>query len=165
MAKDGVEAVGAMGADTPLAVLSNRPKLLYEYFQQLFAQVTNPPIDSIREEIVTSAETTIGAERNLLKPEPESCHLIELKTPILSNEELAKLKHVNEGNFRSITLPILFDPKSGVKGLEQALEEVFAAADSAIASGVNIIILSDRGISPDKAPIPALLAVAACTTT
>lgn len=160
MAKDGVEAVGAMGADTPLAVLSNRPKLLYEYFQQLFAQVTNPPIDSIREEIVTSAETTIGAERNLLKPEPESCHLIELKTPILSNEELAKLQHVNEGNFKSVTVPILFDPKSGVKGLEQALEEVFAAADSAIASGVNILILSDRGISPDKAPIPALLAVA-----
>ncbi len=167
MAKDGVEAVGAMGADTPLAVLSNRPKLLYEYFQQLFAQVTNPPIDSIREEIVTSAETTIGAERNLLKPEPESCHLIELKTPILSNEELAKLKHVNQGNFKSITIPILFDPKTGVKGLEQALEDVFAAADRAlakpskrIASGVNIIILSDRGINAENAPIPALLAVA-----
>ncbi|MEG3881659.1 glutamate synthase large subunit [Microcoleus sp. herbarium7] len=160
MAKDGVEAVGAMGADTPLAVLSNRQKLLYEYFQQLFAQVTNPPIDSIREEIVTSAETTIGSERNLLKPEPESCHLIELKTPILSNEELAKLKHVNVGNFKSVTVPILFDPKTGVKGLEQALEDVFAAADSAIASGVNILILSDRGINPDQAPIPALLAVA-----
>jgi glutamate synthase (ferredoxin) len=82
MARDGVEAIGAMGADTPLAVLSDRPKLLYDYFKQLFAQVTNPPIDSIREEIITSAETTIGAERNLLKPEPESCHLIELKTPI-----------------------------------------------------------------------------------
>ncbi|TAD84750.1 MAG: glutamate synthase subunit alpha, partial [Oscillatoriales cyanobacterium] len=133
MARDGVEAVGAMGADTPLAVLSNRQKLLYEYFQQLFAQVTNPPIDSIREEIVTSAETTIGSERNLLKPEPESCHLIELKTPILSNEELAKLKHVNQGNFKSATVPILFDPKTGVKGLEQALEDVFAAADRAIA--------------------------------
>ena len=86
MARDGVEAVGAMGADTPLAVLSERPKLLYNYFQQLFAQVTNPPIDSIREEIITSAETTIGAEGNLLEPKPESCHLIELKTPILSNE-------------------------------------------------------------------------------
>ncbi len=160
MARDGVEAVGAMGADTPLAVLSNRSKLLYEYFQQLFAQVTNPPIDSIREEIVTSAETTIGSERNLLKPEPESCHLIELKTPILSNEELAKLKHVTTGNFRSITMPILFDPKTGVKGLEQALEDLFAAADSAIASGVNILILSDRGIDAENAPIPALLAVA-----
>jgi glutamate synthase (ferredoxin) len=84
MARDGVEAVGAMGADTPLSVLSDRPKLLYDYFQQLFAQVTNPPIDSIREEIITSAQTTIGSERNLLRPEPESCHLIKLKTPILS---------------------------------------------------------------------------------
>jgi glutamate synthase (ferredoxin) len=93
MARDGVEAVGSMGTDTPLAVLSDRPKLLYDYFQQLFAQVTNPPIDSIREEIITSAETTIGSERNLLKPEPESCHLIELKSPILSNEELARSGH------------------------------------------------------------------------
>ncbi|MEQ8963766.1 MAG: glutamate synthase central domain-containing protein, partial [Coleofasciculus sp. C2-GNP5-27] len=116
MAQNGVEAVGSMGSDTPLAVLSDRPKLLYNYFQQLFAQVTNPPIDSIREEIITSAETTIGSERNLLEPEPQSCHLIELKTPILTNEELAKLKYVSEGEFKSITLPILFDPKAGVKG-------------------------------------------------
>jgi glutamate synthase (ferredoxin) len=160
MARDGVEAIGAMGADTPLAVLSDRPKLLYEYFQQLFAQVTNPPIDSIREEIITSAETTIGAERNLLKPEPESCHLIELKTPILSNEELAKLKHVAEGQFKAITFPILFDPKSGTKGLEQAMEELFTRANQAIATGVNIILLSDRGVDKAHAPIPALLAVA-----
>ncbi len=160
MARDGVEAVGAMGSDTPLAVLSDRPKLLYEYFQQLFAQVTNPPIDSIREEIITSAETTIGAERNLLKPEPESCHLIELKTPILSNEELAKLKHVAEGQFKSITLPILFNPKTGTQGLESAMEEICAKADRAIDSGVNIVILSDRGVDKDNAPIPALLAVA-----
>lgn len=159
MARDGVEAVGAMGADTPLAVLSDRPKLLYEYFQQLFAQVTNPPIDSIREEIITSAETTIGAERNLLKPEPESCHLIELKTPILSNEELAKLKHINQGQFKSVTLPILFDPKQGVQGLETAMEEICAQANRAIEAGVNLIILSDRGVNPDNAPIPALMAV------
>ncbi|MGB3204430.1 MAG: glutamate synthase large subunit [Crinalium sp.] len=160
MARDGVEAVGSMGADTPLAVLSDRPKLLYDYFQQLFAQVTNPPIDSIREEIVTSAETTIGSERNLLKPEPESCHLIELKSPILSNEDLAKLKHISEGGFKSITIPILFNPKEGAKGLETVMAEICATANSAIASGVNIIILSDRGVSPDSAPIPALLAVA-----
>jgi len=159
MAKDGVEAVGAMGADTPLAVLSDRPKLLYEYFQQLFAQVTNPPIDSIREEIITSAETTIGAERNLLKPEPESCHLIELKTPILSNEDLAKLKHINQGEFKSVTIPILFNPKNGVKGLETAMEEICSQANQAIAQGANIIILSDRGVNQDNAPIPALLAV------
>ncbi|MGA9377878.1 MAG: glutamate synthase large subunit, partial [Phormidium sp.] len=159
MARDGVEAVGAMGADTPLAVLSDRPKILYDYFKQLFAQVTNPPIDSIREEIITSAETTIGSERNLLKPVPESCHLIELKTPILSNEELAKLKYINEGGFKSITLPILFDPALGVKGLSSAMEEIFQKANAAIADGVSIIILSDRDIDKDNAPIPALLAV------
>jgi glutamate synthase (ferredoxin) len=159
MARDGVEAIGAMGTDTPLAALSDRPKLLYNYFQQLFAQVTNPPIDSIREAIVTSAQTTIGSERNLLKPEPESCHLIELKTPVLSNAEFAKLKYVNQGEFKSITLPILFDPTDGVKGLETVMDEIFAKADKAIADGVNIIILSDRGVDKDKAPIPALLAV------
>ncbi|HEY9727203.1 MAG TPA: glutamate synthase large subunit, partial [Chroococcales cyanobacterium] len=160
MARDGVEAIGAMGADTPLAVLSDRPKLLYDYFKQLFAQVTNPPIDSIREEIITSAETTIGAERNLLKPEPESCHLIELKTPILSNEQLAKLKHINEGNFKSVTIPILFNPKEGVKGLETVMDEICQKANHAIESGVNLIILSDRGVDKDNAAIPALLAVA-----
>ena len=159
MARDGVEAVGAMGADTPLAVLSDRPKLLYDYFKQLFAQVTNPPIDCIREEIITSAETTIGSERNLLDPVPESCHLIELKTPILNNEELAKLKHINEGNFKSVTLSILFNPKDGVRGLEQQMDEICTEANRAIAEGVNLIILSDRGIDKDNAPIPALLAV------
>ncbi|MBD2257638.1 glutamate synthase large subunit [Pseudanabaena sp. FACHB-2040] len=158
MARDGVEAIGSMGTDTPLAVLSDRPKLLYDYFQQLFAQVTNPPIDSIREEIITSPETTVGAERNLLKPEPESCHLIELKSPILSNGELAKLKH-ESGDFKSVTLPILFDPQAGVKGLEAALEGISAAADKAIASGTSLIILSDREMNPAQAPIPALLAV------
>ena len=160
MARDGVEAVGSMGADTPLAVLSDRPKLLYDYFQQLFAQVTNPPIDSIREEIITSPQTTIGAERNLLDPQPESCHLIKLKTPILSNAELAKLKQIKTGDFRSVTLPILFDPAAGVQGLEAALEEIFAKADAAIADGVSLLILSDRDIDRHHAPIPALLAVA-----
>lgn len=160
MARDGVEAVGAMGTDTPLAVLSDRPKLLYEYFQQLFAQVTNPPIDSIREELITSAETTIGSERNLLNPQPESCQMIELKMPILSNAELAKLKHLEQGNFKSVTISMLFSPNFGVKGLEAALEDIFAKADQAIANGVNIIILSDRAINQENAPIPALLAVA-----
>ena len=160
MARDGVEAVGAMGADTPLSVLSDRPKLLYDYFQQLFAQVTNPPIDSIREEIITSAQTTIGSERNLLKPEPESCHLIKLKTPILTNEQLAKLKHISEGDFKSITLPILFNPKDGVTGLETVMNDICAKADYAIDNGTSLIILSDRGVNPNQAPIPALLAVA-----
>ncbi|PZD72704.1 Ferredoxin-dependent glutamate synthase 1 [Acaryochloris thomasi RCC1774] len=160
MANNGVEAIGAMGTDTPLAVLSNKPKLLYNYFQQLFAQVTNPPIDSIREAIITSAETTIGSERNLLQPEPESCNLIELKTPILTNDDLAKLKALDGDPFQSVTLPILFDPDAGVKGLESAMDQVCQQADEAIAAGASLIILSDRNLNATNAPIPALLAVA-----
>jgi glutamate synthase domain-containing protein 2/glutamate synthase domain-containing protein 1/glutamate synthase domain-containing protein 3 len=159
MARDGVEAVGSMGNDAPLAVLSDRPQLLYAYFKQLFAQVTNPPIDCIREEIVTSTETTIGSERNLLEPEPESCRMIELKAPILTNEELAKLKHLNLPGFRSVTLPILFKAADGEPGLETAVQELYARADRAIDEGVNILILSDRGVNKDLAPLPALLAV------
>ena len=139
----------------------DKPKLLYNYFKQLFAQVTNPPIDCIREEIVTSAETTIGAERNLLKPEPESCHLIELKTPILTNEEFAKLKHVAEGEFKSVTLPILFQPEGRRRrAWKRRWTKSAPQADSAIAAGMNILILSDRGVNRDNAAIPALLAVA-----
>ena len=160
MGRDGVEAVGSMGTDTPLAVLSDKPRLLYDYFKQLFAQVTNPPIDCIREEIITSAETTIGSEGNLLKPRPESCHLIELKTPILSNEELAKLKYVAEGEFKSVTIPILFNPKENVAGFEKAVDEICAQASRSITAGANIIILSDRGVNKENAAIPALLAVA-----
>ncbi|MBK8038990.1 MAG: glutamate synthase large subunit [Verrucomicrobiaceae bacterium] len=159
MARDGVEAIGSMGTDIPIAVLSNKAKLLYDYFKQLFAQVTNPPIDCIREEIVTSPITTIGREGNLLDPKPESCHLIELKTPILSNEELAKLKGIASGEFASATLEITFDPKQGAKGLEAAMDALCAQADDLIKQGRNILILTDRGVSATKAPIPALLAV------
>jgi len=159
MARDGVEAIGSMGTDIPIAVLSNKAKLLYDYFKQLFAQVTNPPIDCIREEIVTSPVTTIGREGNLLDPKPESCHLIELKTPILSNEELSKLKSIAEGQFASATLDITFDPKKGAKGLEAAMNALCAQADQLIKQGRNILILTDRGVSANKAPIPALLAV------
>ncbi|MBD1910926.1 MULTISPECIES: glutamate synthase large subunit [unclassified Leptolyngbya] len=160
MAKDGVEAVGSMGTDTPLAVLSDRPKLLYDYFQQLFAQVTNPPIDSIREEIITSAITTIGSEKNLLEPTPESCNLIKLQKPILTDADLAKLKGIQQGGFKSVTLPILFPAADGVQGLEARMEALFAEADGAIADGVNLLILSDRDLSVDRAAIPALIAVA-----
>src|SRR6185295_18449102 len=141
MARDGVEAVGSMGTDTPLAVLSDKPQNLFNYFKQLFAQVTNPPIDCIREEIVTSAETTIGSEKNLLKVQPESCHLIELKSPILTNEELAKLRHIDQPGYKSVTLPILFKVADGAAGLERAMDTVFAGADQAIAAGINILIL------------------------
>ena len=161
MARDGVEAIGSMGTDTPLAVLSNKPQTLFNYFKQLFAQVTNPPIDCIREEIITSAATAIGSERNLLHPSPESCRLIELKNPVLTNEEFAKLKHIDLPGFKSVTLPILFRAADGAKGLPAALEELFAKADQAIKDGVNIVILSDRGVNKDFAPIPSLLAVSA----
>ncbi|MEO1122833.1 MAG: glutamate synthase large subunit [Cyanobacteria bacterium J06639_16] len=159
MAQNGVEAIGAMGTDTPLAVLSNRPKLLYEYFKQLFAQVTNPPIDSIREAIITSPTTTIGSEHNLLQPEPESCRLIKLKTPILTNAELAKLKH-GAGDFKAATLSTLFDPNHREAGIEAAIASLCQAADAAIADGTHILILSDRGLDQDHAALPALLAVA-----
>jgi len=159
MARDGVEAIGSMGTDTPIAVLSDRPQLLYNYFKQLFAQVTNPPIDCIREEIITSAITTIGSERNLLEPTQESCHLIELATPILTNEELAKLKYIAHGQFKSVTIPSLFNASEGAGGLEKAMEEICAQASLSIANGVNLIILSDRGVNKESAAIPALLAV------
>ncbi|NEQ49583.1 MAG: glutamate synthase large subunit [Leptolyngbya sp. SIO3F4] len=159
MAQNGVEAIGSMGTDTPLAVLSDKPKLLYDYFQQLFAQVTNPPIDSIREAIITSAVTTIGSERNLLDPQPESCRLIQLKTPVIGNDDLAKLQTIDEPGFASLTLPVLFDPKAGEQGLESAMASIFEQVDEAIANGTNLIILSDRGMDADNAPIPALLAV------
>jgi glutamate synthase (ferredoxin) len=160
MARDGVEAMGSMGTDTPLAVLSDRPKLLYDYFQQLFAQVTNPPIDSIREEIVTSPETTIGAERNLLNPEPESCHLIALRSPVITNSELAQLKELNHSGYQSVTVSTLFNPEAGVKGLEDALNTIFVKVDQAIEQGKNLVVLSDRDMNRSNAPIPALLAVA-----
>jgi glutamate synthase (ferredoxin) len=160
MARDGVEAVGSMGIDAPLAVLSDKSELLYNYFKQLFAQVTNPPIDCIREELVTSAETTIGSERNLLKPKPTSCNLIKLQTPILTNEEFAKLKYIDHAGFKSHTLPILFKAGGGEAALAKAMDDLCACASSAVESGANILILSDRGVDPDLAPIPALLAVA-----
>src|ERR1017187_7508455 len=139
MANDGVQPLGSMGTDTPLAVLSEKPQLLYNYFKQLFAQVTNPPIDPIREEIITSTETMVGSRGGLLKPTPQSCALIKLKQPILTNEELEKLRQVNRHGFQAATLPILFTAADGVKGLEGALEKVFTAADEAIAGGVNIL--------------------------
>jgi glutamate synthase (ferredoxin) len=160
MANDGVQPLGSMGTDTPLAVLSSKPQLLYNYFKQLFAQVTNPPIDPIREEIITSTETMVGPRGSLLQPTPESCRLIKLKYPILTNEELEKLRHVDGKAFKGTTLPILFSVADGATGLTAALDQLFAAADQAIAGGTNIIVLSDRGVDAQHAPVPALLAVA-----
>jgi glutamate synthase (ferredoxin) len=161
MARQGEEPVGSMGTDTALAVLSDRPRLLYEYFKQLFAQVTNPPLDQIREELVTSMESTVGPERNLLRPEPASCRQITLPDPVLSNEELAKLIHVAIPGFKAATLPMLYPVAEGAAGLERALASIQGQASQAIADGCNVVILSDRGLSRERAAIPSLLATAA----
>ena len=160
MAKTGVDPLGAMGTDIPLAILSEKPRLLYDYFKQLFAQVTNPPIDGIREDIVTSADLLIGTEGNLLDPQPISCRQVKVKNPIITNEELAKLRHIDRNGFKTVTLPILFKLAEGGAGLENAVDEMFKEANKAVTDGANIIILSDRGVDAENAPIPALLAVA-----
>jgi glutamate synthase (ferredoxin) len=150
-----------MGNDTPLAVLSNQPRLLYDYFKQLFAQVTNPPIDCIREEIITSAETRLGTEGNLLNPLPSACRRVELDWPVLTNDELAKIRRMQLPGLKVATLPILFRVSRGEKGLSKAMDELFREARSLITEEeTSVLILSDRGISKDYAPIPALLAVA-----
>jgi glutamate synthase domain-containing protein 2/glutamate synthase domain-containing protein 1/glutamate synthase domain-containing protein 3 len=163
MASDGGEAVGSMGNDAALAVLSDRPQMLYNYFKQLFAQVTNPPVDSIREEIIMSMETTIGREWNMLEPKPRSARQIMLKSPILTNEELAKIREVERSSkdvFQSRTLPIVYNPREGAAGLERAMKALYNDVMAAIHEEVEYIILSDRTVGPDQAAIPALLAVA-----
>jgi glutamate synthase domain-containing protein 2/glutamate synthase domain-containing protein 1/glutamate synthase domain-containing protein 3 len=161
MAKDGAEAIGSMGHDAALAVLSNKPRLLYDYFKQLFAQVTNPPIDCIREEIVVSAETRLGSEGNLLNPQPSACRRVELKWPILTNEEFAKLRRQNLPGLKVGVLPILFRVSRGEKGLAKSLEELCAIARRMIEEeDINVLILSDRGVNSEFAPVPALLAIA-----
>ena len=149
-----------MGTDTALAVLSDKPRLLYDYFTQLFAQVTNPPLDAIREELVTSMGSTIGPEANLLKPGPEACRQIKVKSAIVNNEELARLRHIDERGFKSITLPMVFDADSGGTGLARALEDLQRRTSEAVEQGYTIIILSDRGVNMKLAPIPSLLATA-----
>src|SRR5437867_873153 len=161
MAKNGEEPVGSMGTDTSLAVLSNRARPLYDYFKQLFAQVTNPPLDHIREALVTAMESTVGPERNLLKPEPEPCRQLVLPDPVVSNAELARLTHVHAPGFKSLTLPMLWPIAEGAAGLERALESLQARASQAIGDGYKILILPDRGQSRERAAIPSLLATAA----
>ncbi len=160
MANDGVEPLGSMGTDTPLAVLSNKPQLLYNYFKQLFAQVTNPPIDYLREAIITSTDAALGGEGNLLEPAAESSRFLQFETPLLLNDELAQIRGINQPGFKAAVLPIIFPVSDGGAGLEKALVCLYEQADAAIESGANVLIISDRGISPSLAPIPALLAVA-----
>ena len=161
MAAAGEEPVGSMGADTPLACLSDKPQPLFNYFKQLFAQVTNPPIDPIREEMVMSLISYIGTERNILDETPENCHTLKLAHPILTNRDLEKLRRVSRGDLLAITLPALFRADDGERGLRSALDELSRRASLAVRSGYTLLILSDRGVDKDYAPIPSLLALAA----
>jgi glutamate synthase (NADPH/NADH) large chain len=169
MVRTGAEPIGSMGTDTPVAVLSQRPRMLYDYFHQLFAQVTNPPLDAIREEVVTSLRGTTGGERDLLTPNELSCHQISLRQPILRNFELAKLANLDPEDkingrphgMRSKVIRCLYPVAEGGAGLAGALDEVRAQASAAIADGARVIILSDRESDEQLAPIPSLLAVAA----
>ncbi len=165
MALTGAEPIGSMGNDAPLAVLSDRPRLLYDYFAQLFAQVTNPPLDAIREELVTSLRATVGSEGNLLVADAGDCREVVLDVPIVDNDELAKLMYINEDGstpgFASFTIDCLFEVSGGGAALELALEGMCSRVHDAILNGANIIILSDRNSSAELAPIPSLLATSA----
>ena len=158
MAVQGSDPIGAMGMDTPMAVLSEKPQMLYLYFKQLFAQVTNPPIDGIREEIVTSSSVLLGTAGNLLDPDREHTASLFLEHPILTNEQLAVIRGLNGGHFKAVTLSTLYPADGGARAIQKALSGLFRQADRAIAQGANIIILSDRGVDAQLAAIPALLA-------
>jgi glutamate synthase domain-containing protein 2/glutamate synthase domain-containing protein 1/glutamate synthase domain-containing protein 3 len=161
MARDGAEPVGSMGNDISLAVLSDQAPPLFSYFKQLFAQVTNPPIDPIREEIVMSLQTTLGLERNLFEETPEHAHKLVLDRPILLNRQLETLRHVSHELFSACTIDITWPLADGAQGMAKALQHVCEQAHDAIREGINIIVLSDRSIGPKRVPIPSLLAVAA----
>jgi glutamate synthase (NADPH/NADH) large chain/glutamate synthase (ferredoxin) len=161
LARNAEEAVGSMGNDSSLAVLSDRKPLLYSYFKQLFAQVTNPPIDSIREAVVMSVQASVGSERNLLAETREHARQLVIENPILLDSELEQLRQVRSTIFKSRTLDITWPVAEGAAGMERRLEQVFAEADAALAEGANILILSDRAVGPDRVHIPSLLAVSA----
>ncbi len=161
MVVEGQEAVSSMGTDTPLAVLSERPQLLFKYFKQLFAQVTNPPIDPIREELVMSLTTSIGPKPNLMDEHPEACRRIRVKQPILTNADLQKIREIADPHFRSRTLKMLFRVAEGPEGLGAAVDDLCRQASRAIKEGYKFLILSDRGVNDEWAPIPSVLSIAA----
>ena len=161
MSLKGEEPIGSMGTDTPLACLSDRPQSLFNYFKQLFAQVTNPPIDPIREEMVMSLISYIGSERNILEEAPENCHMLKLAHPLLTNRDLEKLRRVSNRDLLATTLPALFRVRDGEDGLRRALDELCRRASQGVKAGYSLLILSDRGVDKDYAPIPCLLALAA----
>lgn len=147
MAKDGTEALGSMGNDTPLAVMSDREKLTFEYFKQMFAQVTNPPIDPIREKIVTSMECMIGPEGDLTETTEQQCHRLSLKGPLLSIQEMEAVKKMNHIGWQSKIIDITYSKRRGRKGLEETLDRICEEASKAIKEGYKTLVLSDRGIS------------------
>jgi glutamate synthase domain-containing protein 2/glutamate synthase domain-containing protein 1/glutamate synthase domain-containing protein 3 len=160
MAANGTEPIGSMGNDAPIAVLSDRIPLLFSYFKQLFAQVSNPPLDAIREELVTSLAATVGSEQNLFEETPEHCHQLRLKGPVLTNRELEKLRSISKGKLKSKTLSTLFDVSEGSGALKRAIDLLCQEASEAVDQGRQILILSDRGVDAAQAPIPSLLALA-----
>ena len=165
MARTGAEPIGSMGTDTPIAAISDRPRLLFDYFAQLFAQVTNPPLDAIREEIVTSLSSNIGPEGNLLDATPAQCRQVVLPFPVIDNDELAKILHINDDGdmpgFQAMRISGLYRVAGGGQALEERIEEIFTEIDEAIAEGVRFVVLSDRDSDTEWAPIPSLLLTAA----
>ncbi|PKQ44984.1 glutamate synthase large subunit [Confluentibacter flavum] len=158
MAKSAYEPIGSMGTDTPIAVLSEKPQLIYNYFKQLFAQVTNPPLDGIREELITDISLTLGSDTNIFDVNEKHARKLKIKNPVISKQDLDKIKSFTKNGFKATSISILYDVKRGHNGLEEALEHVLDAVSKAIDEGTNIVILSDRDVNKDKAPIPALLA-------
>ncbi|WP_204524797.1 glutamate synthase large subunit [Confluentibacter citreus] len=158
MAKSAYEPIGSMGTDTPIAVLSEKPQLIYNYFKQLFAQVTNPPLDGIREELITDISLTLGGDTNIFDVNEKHARKLKIKNPVISKQDLDKIKSFTKNGFKATSISILYDVKRGHNGLEEALEHVLDAVSKAIDEGTNIVILSDRDVNKDKAPIPALLA-------
>ena len=158
MALNGSEGIAAMGVDTPLAVLSQKNRPLFDYFKQLFAQVTNPPIDAIREEIVTSTTVYVGKDGNLLEETPENCQVLKINNPILTNTDLLKIKNMKKKGFKVAEVSITYYKSTK---LERAIDRLFVEVDKAYKDGANILILSDRGVDENHMPIPSLLAVSA----
>ena len=158
MVTNALEPTGSMGTDAALAVLSNRSRLLFDYFKQLFAQVTNPPLDSIREEMVTQVSSTIGPEQNLLESRPKHCRQLKLNSPVITNEELAQIRDADLPGFKTKTISIVYTVTNGAAGLDKALEQIYVQADEAIAEGYTYLLLSDRNTDKNHAPIPILLA-------
>ncbi len=158
MAKTSKEPIGSMGNDTPIAVLSERPQLLFNYFKQLFAQVTNPPLDGIREELITDISLTLGKDSNIFNISPDHCKKLKIENPVISKQDLDKIKSYSESGFKATSIPILYKKGQGHNGLENALEEMLISVSKVIDEGTNIIILSDRNVDKENAPIPSLLA-------